>query len=144
MNLFKLSLFLYALNVISVVLHELAHLTAALMVFGEFDEFSIGNLIPVISTKKYKVSPIVFSGYVGVNRDRVIESGYRKLCLFYLSGPVVTLLLGVIMYFGIRALPFRLIGIYNLLSALLFLIPCPGTDMWNLIKVIRYKRIREI
>lgn len=143
MNLYKMCLILYGLNGLSVTLHELAHLLTAKLVFGAYDELSIGNLIYPVSFQKLKLSPIIFSGYVSVEQETVLTASYKKIILFFLSGPITTLIIGTICYLAVGTLLFRIIGLYNLIIGIMFLLPLPGTDMYHLMKVLHYKHLHE-
>lgn len=143
MNLYKICLYVYGLNILSVTLHELAHCLVACFTFGEIEELSIGNLIYPVTIKKLRISPIIFSGYVSVEQEKVLAASDIEICAFYLSGPLVTILLGVIFYFVLGTLLFRIMGLYNILAGCFFLLPLPNTDMNNLIRVLRYKHIHQ-
>ncbi|SFR81802.1 hypothetical protein SAMN05661086_01940 [Anaeromicropila populeti] len=139
MHILKIFFLLYIMNIVSIIIHECSHLLTSLLFFGGYEEISIGNLFYFHFTKKIKVSPIIFSGYVSVGQEKIIEFSYVKICVFFLIGPFASFVLGYLFYFQVSTLLFRLIGIYNMLSAIIFLLPLPNTDMYNMIRVVSYK-----
>lgn len=83
MNIDKTIALLYIIHAISAILHELGHWLVAKRVYKQYEEVCIGNLFFINITKKFKISPIILSGYVSVNQDVVLYSSKGNVIAFF-------------------------------------------------------------
>lgn len=131
--------FVYLIHVGSVLVHELAHLASSILLFKSFEEIRLGNGFYFTLFQKVKISPLILTGYVAVDNDVLLKSSNIKIIIFFLSGLLVNLLVGLpLSLVGQGRLKY--IGYLNLLYCLLSLIPIPGTDVFSMVKVLLYKK----
>lgn len=89
---------MYFINVISVILHEVGHFIVALIVGAKVERVCLGNKKYGIFIGKLSISPIILGGYVECTLD---ESKRFTMIIFYISGPIVNLLVSIgIFMFG--------------------------------------------
>ena len=126
--------------IFSLVMHELSHCVMAKIVYKEYDEMRIGNLIYFNITNKVKISPIILSGYVSVDEDKIINSSKKNAVIFFMSGPICNIFLVII---SSVLLMFNGIFIYSIyINICLFvfsMLPINGTDFYEMLKVLQYK-----
>ncbi len=139
--LFKSIIMLYGIHVFSVLVHEMGHYMVAKYLIRSMDEVCIGNLLLLRISSKVQVSPIVFSAHVGVDRDKLLESDGYKIVLFFVMGPMMNMLMSLIA-FGCQDanIIVKFVMFMNLIYLVIGLIPIKGTDLYNMVSILKYKK----
>ncbi len=140
MNIIKLISIVYVIYAGSVILHEVGHLIAAKIFYKEYEEICIGNLMHVKISPKIKISPVIFSGYISVQEETVLDSSKIKAIIFFSVGFVVNFIQVIIgISFNKYSDIFALIAIINMIQCINSVIPIEGSDGYNLIRIMIYK-----
>ena len=135
----KYAFWLYISYAISIIVHELFHLIAALLLKISIQGVYIGEKFLRVSIGKLYISPIILSGYVVVESDDYRGINTPIICAFYLSGILGNIILILLSYYCIAnsALSFWII-LVNILSILFSLLPIiSDNDIAMIIKLWR-------
>lgn len=141
MLILKYILILYLIHGFAVVIHEMGHYMIAKFLIKSWSEICIGNIFYVKCSSKVKISPFIFSAYVGVDSEEIFKSKYYKIVLFFIVGPFMNLLTSVVI---IICQMENIIGCMaitiNLLYFVISLVPVKGSDLYNLVRVLKHKK----
>lgn len=131
---------IYCIHVVSVLIHELAHFLAANILMGGYEEFCIGNIIKIAITPKLIVSPIILTGYVGVDKNKLLGLSGNKIVLFFLIGPFVNLFISMVLWGSYSHILFFVISRLNLLYFICSIVPIGTTDVGTMLRILKNKQ----
>lgn len=141
MIILKYVVLLYVVHGFAVVIHEMGHYIIAKFLIKSWDEICIGNFFHIKCSSKVKVSPFIFSAYVGVDSEEIFKAKDYKIVLFFVMGPVMNLLISIaIIVCRMESFIECMVVIINLLYFLISLVPVVGSDLYNLARVLKYKK----
>lgn len=84
----------YLLLCMSIVIHELAHLTAGKIIKLDIKEIHIGDRLYSIHINNLYLSPVMYSSaYVSFYSEDLLEKSLKDIIFFFLAGPFSNLLL---------------------------------------------------
>jgi hypothetical protein len=125
---------LYFVYAISIVVHELFHFISSVLLKKPLDGIYIGTKFMRVNIWKIHISPFIFYGYVDIEKELLEKMSRKELIIFFLSGALGNLVLGIILLFFWPDLIFSLIAfmlniILVLASVLPFVIDDNDTDV---------------
>ncbi|MPW26366.1 hypothetical protein GC105_11260 [Alkalibaculum sp. M08DMB] len=130
-------LLIYLVNIIIIIIHELAHYIVAKILWNEVEEIVIGSRILSIKLYKVSLSPIIFGGRVDVKWNKVANSNIYQIILFFLSGVFANFITLIICWLYIKSIYGNLYIILSGFTIVINSIPIYNTDMSILLKVIK-------
>lgn len=86
MNRIEIILIIYFFHAISTLVHECGHLIAAKIGYNQFDELSVGNFFFIKINDRIRISPIVLSGYVSIEQEKILSASKIKAICFFFDG----------------------------------------------------------
>lgn len=78
MIILKYVVLLYVVHGFAVVIHEMGHYIIAKFLIKSWDEICIGNFFHIKCSSKVKVSPFIFSAYVGVDSEEIFSKCFKR------------------------------------------------------------------
>lgn len=130
----KLIFYVYLSWAVNVLVHEVAHYLVACILHFDILGIEIGAKLMSTSFGKLRISPILHKGSTIVNAT--FKSRFSA-AFFYLSGAIGNLLILFVATCTTSSsfrITLQIIAVMHILSSL---IPLPGSDLSNLIKVIK-------